>query len=134
LVLLPASGFAQKRPSNVTTYTGTFADGATYLIEVPSSWNGTLLLYCHGYTGGPDNPATDATDPYSEAYLLASGYALGGSSYASTGWAVQQALPDQIEVIDTFQQLVGNPSITVAWGSSMGGHHRRVNSAISRPL
>ncbi|HYL12143.1 MAG TPA: hypothetical protein VEV41_03860, partial [Terriglobales bacterium] len=33
----------------VTTFTGTFADGASYLIEVPANWNGTLLLYSHGY-------------------------------------------------------------------------------------
>ena len=33
----------------VKTYTGTFPDGATYLIQVPSNWNGTLVLYSHGY-------------------------------------------------------------------------------------
>jgi pimeloyl-ACP methyl ester carboxylesterase len=121
LFLLSASGLAQKRPPSVVTYTGTFADGATYLIEVPSNWNGTLLLYSHGYTTGPYNPAVDASDAFSEAYLLQSGYALSGSSYATTGWAVQQALPDQIEVLDTFQQLVGTPNTTVAWGGSMGG-------------
>ena len=27
-----------------TTIAGSFPDGATYLIEVPSPWNGTLLL------------------------------------------------------------------------------------------
>ncbi len=31
------------------TKTGTLADGATYLIEVPANWNGTLFLYSHGY-------------------------------------------------------------------------------------
>jgi len=24
-------------------------DGATYLIEVPANWNGTLFRYSHGY-------------------------------------------------------------------------------------
>ena len=33
----------------LTVHTGTLSDGATYLIEVPSPWNGTLLLYSHGY-------------------------------------------------------------------------------------
>ncbi len=114
-------GFGQVRPSGVTTYTGTFADGATYIIQVPSNWNRTLLLYSHGYTAGPDNPATDTSDGYSGAYLLAAGYALAGSSYASTGWDVKDALPDQIEVLDTFQHLVGTPGSTIAWGLSMGG-------------
>ena len=108
--------------SGVKTYRGKFSDGATYLIQVPSKWNGTLLLYSHGYVvPGFSNPAADVGDPITGADLLANGYALGGSSYASTGWAVQQALPDQIEVLETFKKLVGTPNRTIAWGHSLGG-------------
>jgi hypothetical protein len=33
-------------------------DGATYTIAVPSPWNGTLLLYSHGFNfPGTPNPA-----------------------------------------------------------------------------
>src|ERR1700693_4712242 len=97
--------------SEVKTYRGKFSDGATYLIQVPSKWNGTLLLYSHGYViPGFSNPAVDVGDPITGSYLLANGYALGGSSYASTGWAVQQALPVQIQVLDTFKKLVGTAS------------------------
>jgi hypothetical protein len=46
---------------------------------------------------------------------------LAGSSYATTGWAFQQAVPDQIKVLDTFKTLVGAPSRTIAWGHSLGG-------------
>jgi pimeloyl-ACP methyl ester carboxylesterase len=113
---------ARALASDVKTYRGKFSDGATYLIQVPSKWNGTLLLYSHGYVvPGFSNPAVDVGDPITGAYLLANGYALGGSSYASTGWAIQQALPDQIEVLDTFKKLVGTPSRTIAWGHSLGG-------------
>jgi len=109
-------------PVTVNTYRGTFADGATYLIEVPSNWNGTLVLYSHGYVAaGSPNPATDVGDPITGSYLLTNGYALGGSSYATTGWAIHEALPDQIEVLDTFKSLVGTPSRTIAWGHSEGG-------------
>src|SRR5215470_17267963 len=74
----------------VTTRTGTLPDGATFLIEVPSPWNGTLLLYSHGYVGpGSNNPAHDVGDPLTRAALLANGFALAGSSYAHTGWAIQ---------------------------------------------
>jgi pimeloyl-ACP methyl ester carboxylesterase len=108
--------------SGVKTYRGKFPDGAHYLIQVPSNWNGTLVLYSHGYVvPGFSNPALDVGDPITGAYLRANGYALGGSSYASTGWAIQQALPDQIEVLDTFKKLVGTPSRTIAWGHSLGG-------------
>jgi pimeloyl-ACP methyl ester carboxylesterase len=106
----------------VTTIPGVLPDGATYLIEVPSPWNGTLLLYSHGYVvPGSPNPAMDVGDPATGAFLLANGFALAGSSYATTGWAIQQALPDQIAVLDAFHTLVGTPTRAIAWGHSLGG-------------
>ena len=108
--------------ARVTTYTGTLADGATYLIEVPQIWSGTLLLWSHGYQlpGGPP-VAEVSVDPVTRKYLLTHGYALAGSSYATTGWAIHEALSDQIAVLDTFQLLVGQPTRTIAWGQSLGG-------------
>jgi pimeloyl-ACP methyl ester carboxylesterase len=53
--------------------------------------------------------------------MLGHGYALAGSSYASTGWAIADALPDQIGTLDTFGGLYGKPKTTVAWGHSLGG-------------
>src|SRR5246500_4487240 len=117
LLSFPASAVAA-----VATYTGTLQDGATFLIEVPSPWNGTLLLYSHGYVvPGSSNPARDVGDPATGAFLLSNGFALAGSSYAHTGWAIQEALPDQIAVLDAFVSLVGPPSRTIAWGHSLGG-------------
>ena len=116
VVLFTGSAAAQQH------ITGTLSDGATYVIDVPASWNGTLLLYSHGYvTPGSSNPATDVGDPLTGGYLLAAGYALAGSSYASTGWAVQQAVPDQIATLAVFQSDVGTPTTTIAWGHSLGG-------------
>jgi len=107
----------------VTPVTGTLPDGATYKIECPAgAWNGTLFLYSHGYVvPGSPNPARDAGDPVTAGYMLAHGFALAGSSYATTGWAIQQALPDQISTLDVFDQTFGTPSQTVAWGHSLGG-------------
>jgi pimeloyl-ACP methyl ester carboxylesterase len=102
--------------------TGTLPDGATYVIDVPAVWNGTLLLYSHGYvTPGSPNPAQDVGDPFTGGFMLAAGYALAGSSYATTGWAVHEAIPDQIATLDAFQNLVGTPAHTIAWGHSLGG-------------
>jgi pimeloyl-ACP methyl ester carboxylesterase len=104
------------------TFTGALPDGATYLIEVPANWNKTLFLYSHGYVEpGAANPAADVGDPATRVFMLSSGYALAGSSYASTGWAIQQAIPDQIAVLDIFRQTVGHPKRTIAWGHSLGG-------------
>src|ERR1700674_4694110 len=126
--------------ATTTTITGHFGDGATYIIEVPSPWNKTLLLYSHGYVApGNPNPATDVGDPGTRAFLLANGFALAGSSYAHTGWAIQEALLDQKEVLDTFTAMFGKPKRTIAWGHSLGGiitagliqrHPNRFNGAL----
>src|SRR6202044_1581484 len=100
----------------------TLADGATYEIQVPANWNCTLFLYSHGYVvPGSANPAQDVGDPVTGGWLLGHGYALAGSSYASTGWAIQQALTDQIATLNVFDQQVGRPARTIAWGHSLGG-------------
>src|SRR5579872_7239326 len=103
-------------------FNGTLGDGATYVIDVPAHWNGTVLLYSHGYVvPGSPNPAQDVGDPITGAFLLNAGFALAGTSYATTGWAVHEAIPDQIAVLDVFNTQVGPPIETIAWGHSLGG-------------
>jgi hypothetical protein len=121
-VLILSIAGASHAQTSITTKTGTFSDGATYLMEVPSNWNGTLFLYSHGYVvPGSPNPATDVGDPDTGAFLLANGFALAGSSYATTGWAIHEALTDQISVLDLFDSMFGHPVATIAWGHSLGG-------------
>jgi pimeloyl-ACP methyl ester carboxylesterase len=125
----------------VTTQTGTLADGAKFEIQCPARhWNGTLFLYSHGYVvPGSDNPAQDVGDPVTGGWMLQHGFALAGSSYASTGWAIQQALPDQIGTLNVFDTTYRKPRHTVAWGHSLGGiitagliqrHPRRFSAAL----
>ena len=103
------------------SYTGAIG-AATYQVDIPAKWNGTLLLYSHGYaapTGG--NPASDAGDATTKGWLLENGYALAGSSYSSTGWALADAFGDQVALLATFARKFGKPKRTVAWGHSLGG-------------
>lgn len=74
--------------------TGTLPDGATWIADVPAHWNGTLLLYSHGY--GPP-VAQDMSDPTTRGALLSMGYAMARSSYDPNGpwWALGSALRDQ---------------------------------------
>jgi hypothetical protein len=117
-----AQGMSCARLPGETCNSGTLNDGATYLIEVPANWNGTLFLYSHGYVvPGSGNPAMDVGDPATGGFLLADGFALAGSSYAHTGWAIQEALVDQIQVLDVFDADFGKPKQTIAWGHSLGG-------------
>ena len=81
-----------------------------------------MFLYSHGYVApGGTNNAQDVGDPATGGWLLSHGFALAGSSYASTGWAIQQALPDQIATLNLFSKQVGRPRRTIAWGHSLGG-------------
>ena len=85
LLVFGSGAWGQSAPAKRT---GMLPDGATYVIEVPANWNGTLFLYSHGYVvPGSANPAQDfaLTDPATPTFMLANGFALAGSSYASTG-------------------------------------------------
>src|SRR5438876_11116298 len=104
-VLVLAVGLLEASPAaaapGVLVEQGTI-DGAAFLIEIPSNWNHILALYSHGYAFGPANPARDVGDPLTHDYLLSRGYALAGSSYSRTGWAIKEALHDQIALLDYF--------------------------------
>jgi hypothetical protein len=106
---------------SATTTTGALADGAQFKIKCPpGAWNGTLWLYSHGYVPpGVPNPADYAQDRVTASWLLGRGFAVAGSSYAATGWAIQQALPDQIATKKAFGADFGAPRQTIAWGASV---------------
>ena len=106
----PAAGVSA---AGFTTYTGNL-NGADYVVDMPDPWNGTLVLYSHGYTApGAPNPALDAGDPATRLVLLQRGYALAGSAYRTTGWAIKEALEDQIALLDWFGQKFGAPQRTI---------------------
>lgn len=98
---------------------GRFSDGSLWRARVPAAWNGTLLLYSHGYS--PSLRAPELAPRGVEDWLLAHGYALAASSYSSAGWAVAEAVPDQEQLLGEFAARFGTPHSTIAWGDSMGG-------------
>ncbi|PXY27063.1 alpha/beta hydrolase family protein [Prauserella muralis] len=118
--VLPATATAKAGRS----HTGTI-DGAAFRVEVPPDWNGTLVLFSHGYypPGIPLPPEVAlTTHPRTEQWLLDHGYALAGSDYkVRTGFAVADALEDQVAVLDWFREHVADPRTVVGNGMSMGG-------------
>jgi len=102
-------------------------DGAPYRIVVPANWNGTLLVYGHGYRDKADHPGeVDNRNPdiapnsALAAALLAQGYALSGSAYKDNGWAVEEGVHDLKNVVTHFRGTVGQPDRTILWAFSMG--------------
>jgi hypothetical protein len=114
----PAQAPASTAPRTLTGSIG----AAAYEIDVPSGWNKTLFLWSHGYAApGGANPAQAAPSGDARAWLLGHHYAIAGSSYSSTGWALEDAFKDQIALLDYFNAHVGKPARVIAWGASLGG-------------
>jgi hypothetical protein len=113
----PAVAHASADPAH---YTGTLPDGATWIADVPPDWNGTLVLFSHGF--GPLTPADRPSEAAGKA-LLDRGYALAGSSYDPDGslWALGSAVQDQIATEAAVSRIIGRPRTTLALGQSMGG-------------
>lgn len=103
------------------TVNGVLEDGSSYSFEVPADWNGSLLLYAHGYTPGPANPARTSNSDETRAALLDKGYALAGGSFPGTGWQTPVAEQSQLQILTEFRAAVGEPERVIAWGHSMGG-------------
>ena len=102
-------------------------DGAPYRIKVPANWNGTLLVFAHGYRdradhpGEVDNRTADASpNPALDPALLAQGYALAGSAWGANGWAVEEGVQDTKNLVNFFRANVGQPDRTILWGFSLG--------------
>src|SRR5687767_12358068 len=102
-------------------------NGAPYRIRVPANWNGTLLVFAHGYRDKADHPgeidnrnADIAPSGALEAPLLAQGFALAGSAYRDNGWAVEEALKDTKDLTVFFRANVAKPERTILWAFSLG--------------
>ncbi len=92
----------------VSTCSATAADGSLEEVQIPSNFNGNLILYSHGYVfDGSKLSAADAFSPQVASILLAEGDALAGSSYAVDGWGeVKSALTDQMNTLADAKALL----------------------------
>lgn len=109
--------------------------GAAYELLLPETWNGTLILYAHGYRNTqpipPDFAPVNTTPEPAPGWasgdrvvgdaLLAQGYALAGSAFAANGWAVQEGVQANVELLRWFREEVGEPERVLGWGESLGG-------------
>ncbi|MBB5854934.1 hypothetical protein ACFQ05_16620 [Amycolatopsis umgeniensis] len=108
---------------DVRVHTGAI-DGARYRVEVPSNWNGKLLLYNHGIypPGYVPEEIELANRPEAKPVLLGEGYALAASLYSKpNGFSAREAVHDQTALLSWFDRNVGRPAQVLTWGASGGG-------------
>jgi pimeloyl-ACP methyl ester carboxylesterase len=124
---------------NAQAFFGSY-DGGLYRIEIPTTWNGDLVLAAHGFTStaGPngtvlsvgfESPQASFTfapglDPSLRSHLIANGFAWAASSYRCNGYIPGIGLQDTLLLRDVFLQKTGGvaPKHTFLIGLSMGGH------------
>jgi pimeloyl-ACP methyl ester carboxylesterase len=95
-------------------------NGAGYRIEVPANWNGSLVMWAHGYRGTGLELTVD-NHPL-RSFLLAQGYAWAASSYSRNAYDPSQGAKDTHALTQFFNGKFGKPRRTYVTGASMGGH------------
>ena len=102
-------------------------NGASYLVEVPATWNGKLVMYAHGFAGA--GLTLSVGPPGIRRYLIQNGYAWAASSYSKNNYDVRAGIEDTNALALQFNTIAAANSRTLAapskiyiTGVSMGGH------------
>jgi hypothetical protein len=102
-------------------------NGASYRVEVPTNWNGKLVMYAHGYAG--IGAALGVNNPSIRRYLIQNGYAWAASSYSKNYYDVKAGVEDTNALALEFTKIgtkngrtLAEPTRTYITGHSMGGH------------
>jgi pimeloyl-ACP methyl ester carboxylesterase len=105
---------------------GTTTTGALFEVCLPEEWNGSLLVWGHGYVS-PFEPLSLPDDdvegvPVSEL-VNDLGFAYAATSYRDNGLVADLAADDLADLVDAFTQVVGfpPPGFTYVAGGSEGG-------------
>jgi pimeloyl-ACP methyl ester carboxylesterase len=101
-------------------WTGIASDGGAYRIEVPPNWNGTLVMFAHGYRGTGNVVWVD--DPQLRQYFVDNGFAWAASSYAMNGYDPGDGVVDTHDLLEAFPSVTGlHARQVIMSGLSMGG-------------
>jgi len=96
-------------------------EGAGYRVEVPANWNGSLVMYAHGYRG--TIPQLTVSNPAIRSYLLANGFAWAASSYYRNQYDARAGVISTNSLARQFDVITGlTPTRYFIHGHSMGGH------------
>jgi pimeloyl-ACP methyl ester carboxylesterase len=130
LMLVTSSGAAFATHSSLAAaeVVGVHHDGAQYALFRPFDWNGSLVVYAHGFVDPAAALALPDAAPVEVApwvvelreRLLGAGYAVAYSSYSTNGWAVEDGALRTHELHGLFADHFRRPSRTYIVGRSLG--------------
>jgi pimeloyl-ACP methyl ester carboxylesterase len=121
----------------VQTCTGTTSDGAAYKMVIPATFNGTAMVWSHGFGGnttipgyfsvdstaqlGPNLPGENGGSPEFVKYVTDKGVAIMGSGFSTQGWNLDEAVKTNVELVGIFKAKFTTTKKIIAAGYSMGG-------------
>jgi hypothetical protein len=94
--------------------------GAGFRAEVPDDWNGSLVLWAHGFRGTGLELTVD-NHPL-RALLIPLGFAWAASSYSRNDYDVATGVEDTHALVQRLSGLIGRPARVYLMGADMGGH------------
>jgi pimeloyl-ACP methyl ester carboxylesterase len=100
---------------------GRTGPGSVYRLVRPSTWNGILLLYAHGYVSKDAPVAIPADAELVISLVTSQGFAVAVSSFSENGWVVKDGAQRTHQLLGLFTSQFGEPARVYAAGASMGG-------------
>lgn len=94
--------------------------GANYVVRMPDSWNGMLIVGCHAYFMNRD-PNQEFQFDNLAAVFIGQGYAYAASDYGAQGYCVNAGVNQTYQLTE---YVISNYSVTgkvFIFGGSMGG-------------
>jgi pimeloyl-ACP methyl ester carboxylesterase len=102
-----------------TAYWGVHTN-AGFRAEVPANWNGSLVVWTHGFRGA-GLELTVENHPL-RALLIPLGFAWAASSYSRNDYDVSSGVQTTHALLQHLNGLIGHPDRVYLTGVSMGGH------------
>jgi pimeloyl-ACP methyl ester carboxylesterase len=99
------------------------SNGAIHLICVPDRWNGSLIVYAHGYVSPEEQPSPTLPAETAEVMGIAHslGFAFATTSYPDLGLVVPEGVEDLAALVSEFKSAYPHTRHVYLVGVSEGG-------------
>ena len=94
--------------------------GAGFRAEVPANWNGSLVVWAHGFRGTGLELTVD-NHPL-RPLLISRGFAWAASSYSRNDYDISSGVQTTHALVQHLNDVVGQPDRVYLTGASLGGH------------